>query len=192
MKNYNNQKINQLIFVEYEKPTKTGHLITVVDSYHNTIGRIHRSFNEESKRYEYQAVDHTGKPVAEKSEKLWEMKNHFTSNREVLLKEAHERRLESKAQSQEQTQGKEQKDSQNKKDVSEKSEKAKSVKDKEFEKEDPKPVKGQEKQSEFSSRQSHYDMDLSMEDVTYGADERENELENLRENNADRDSRFER
>lgn len=104
MKNSNNtiaksKKENQLIFVEYEKPTKEGHLITVVDSYHNTIGRIHRSYNEQTKKYEFTAYDHAEKPLYMKSEKVWELKNQFTSNRSELLEQAHQRRIESKENS---------------------------------------------------------------------------------------------
>jgi len=93
------KKENQLIFVEYEKPTKEGHLITVVDSYHNTIGRIHRSYNEQSKKYEFTAYDHAGKPLYLGSEKVWELKNQFTANRGDLLEQAHQRRIESKENS---------------------------------------------------------------------------------------------
>jgi len=101
MKNSNNiqsrsKRENQLIFIEYEKPTKEGHLITVVDSYHNTIGRINRSYNEQSKKYEFTAYDHTGKPLYMRSEKVWELKREFSKNRTKLLEDAHQRRLESK------------------------------------------------------------------------------------------------
>lgn len=92
------QRQNQLRFIEYEKPTGDGHFITVGDSYHNTIGRVHKSYNEELKKYEYVAFDHAGNLMA-KSDKLWEVKNVFTNNREQLLEQAHQRRIESKAQS---------------------------------------------------------------------------------------------
>jgi hypothetical protein len=90
-----NQKQNQLTYLEYEKPTGNGHFITVGDSYHNVIGRIHKSFNEETKKYEYVAFDHAGNLMS-KSDKLWEVKNEFIKNRETLLEQAHQRRIASK------------------------------------------------------------------------------------------------
>lgn len=95
-------KFNQLIFTEYEKATKDGHFITVGDSYHNTIGRIYKNFNEETKKFEYTSLDHAGNPLG-KSEKLWELKKEFTNNRELLLEQAHQRRIESKAQAKQTT-----------------------------------------------------------------------------------------
>ncbi len=87
------KKFNQLVFVEYEKPTKDGHFITILDSYKNTIGKIHKSYNAETKKYEYTAFDHAGTPVGT-SEKLWELKGDFVKNREVLLEQAHQRRID--------------------------------------------------------------------------------------------------
>jgi hypothetical protein len=92
-----NKKFNQLIFVEYEKPTKEGHFITVVDSYRNQLGKIHKSFNEKTRKYEYTSYDHAGNVTAS-GEKIWEIKKEFTDNREKLLEDAHQRRLESKDQ----------------------------------------------------------------------------------------------
>lgn len=89
------QKINQLIFIEYEKAAQNGHFITVGDSYHNTIARIHKTFNEETGKPEFTVFDHEGKEIA-KGEKLWELKKDFTDNREQLLEQAHQRRIESK------------------------------------------------------------------------------------------------
>lgn len=175
MKNSNNnqskgKKDNQLIFVEYEKPTKEGHLITVVDSYHNTLGRIHRSYNGQTKKFDFTAFDHAGKPLYMSSDKVWELKNEFTKNREVLLKEAHERRVEAKAQRMERTE-----------DAS-KSEKQSSSKSNE------KTMESAKQPQESPARLSHYDMDLTGEHAIDEADSREEELENLRENNSERDS----
>jgi hypothetical protein len=89
------QKQNQLRFIEYEKPIADGHFITVGDSYHNTIGRIHKSYNEEIKKYEYIAFDHAGNLLS-KGDKLWEIKNEFIKNREQFLEQAHQRRIEAK------------------------------------------------------------------------------------------------
>src|SRR5262249_49178255 len=89
------QKQNQLRFIEYEKPTGDGHLITISDSYHNVLGRIHRSYNDQTKKYEYVAFDHAGNVMA-KSEKVWEIKNVYVNNREQLLEAAHQRRIEAK------------------------------------------------------------------------------------------------
>lgn len=94
------KKVNQLIFVEYEKAAGDGHLITVVDSYRNVIGRIHKSYNDQTNKYEYAAFDHAGNLMS-KNEKLWELKKEFTGNREHLLEQAHQRRIESKEQSKE-------------------------------------------------------------------------------------------
>lgn len=87
------QKINQLIFIEYEKAAQNGHFITVGDSYHNTIGRIHKTFNQETGKTEFTVFDHEGKEIS-KSEKLWELKKGITDNREQLLEQAHQRRIE--------------------------------------------------------------------------------------------------
>lgn len=94
------RKTNQLIFVEYEKATGDGHMMTVADSYRNVIGRIHRSYNDQTKKYEYAAYDHAGKLMSQ-SEKLWELKKEFTNNREQLLSDAHQRRIASKGKAKE-------------------------------------------------------------------------------------------
>jgi hypothetical protein len=91
---------NNLRFIEYEKPSGDGHFITIADSYHNVIGRVHKSFNEETKKYEYVAFDHAGNLMS-KSDKLWELKNEFVKNREHLLEQAHQRRVASKDKSNE-------------------------------------------------------------------------------------------
>jgi hypothetical protein len=91
---------NQMLFIEYSKPTKDGHFITVGDKYKNTIARIHKSFNEETKKYEYVAFDHAGNLMM-KNEKLWELKNEFVKNGKELLEQAHQRRIASKEKSKE-------------------------------------------------------------------------------------------
>ena len=97
------KKVNQLIFVEYEKAAGDGHLITVVDSYRNVIGRIHKSFNDETKKYEYISYDHAGNLMGQ-NEKLWQLKNEFTNNREQLLEQAHQRRIVSRENAKEKSQ----------------------------------------------------------------------------------------
>lgn len=87
------KKFNQLIFIEYEKAAPNGHFITVGDSYHNTIGRIHKTFNQETGKPEFTVFDHEGKEIA-KGEKLWELKKGLTDKREELLEQAHQRRIE--------------------------------------------------------------------------------------------------
>jgi hypothetical protein len=96
------KKFNQLIFVEYEKAAGDGHLVTVMDSYRNVIGRIHRSYDNETKKYEYAAYDHAGAPMFQ-NDKLWQAKNEFVNNREQLLEQAHQRRIESKGKAKEDT-----------------------------------------------------------------------------------------
>ncbi len=96
----NQRKVNQLIFAEYEKTAGDGHFITVVDSYRNVIGRIHKSYNDEAKKYEYAAFDHKGSLMAQK-DKLWELKKEFINNREPLLEQAHQRRIANKEESKE-------------------------------------------------------------------------------------------
>ena len=91
------KKENQFRFIEYEKPTGDGHFITVTDSYHNVIGRVHKSYNDQTKKYEYAAFDHAGNLMS-KSEKVWEVKNVYINNRVQLLEAAHQRRIESKQQ----------------------------------------------------------------------------------------------
>lgn len=91
---------NQLRFIEYEKPLGDGHFMTVADSYHNVLGRVHKSYNPETKKYEYVAFDHAGNLLS-KSERLWEVKNEFIKNREQLLEQAHQRRIEAKGKSKE-------------------------------------------------------------------------------------------
>lgn len=102
-KNQNSQmpkKENQLRFLEYEKPTKEGHMMTIVDSYRNVLGRVHKTYNEQTKKYEYAAFDHSGKPFA-RGEKIWDVKNAFVKDKAILLENAHQRRIASKEKSNE-------------------------------------------------------------------------------------------
>jgi hypothetical protein len=92
------KKENQLIFIEYEKVKGDGHNITVVDSYHNVIGRGYKLYNDMTKEYEYHAYDHAGDFMF-RTRKPWELKKEFISNRTVLLEEAHQRRIAAKEQS---------------------------------------------------------------------------------------------
>src|SRR6185503_4608923 len=84
------------------KPAKDGHFITVVDSYRNVIGRINKTYNESSKKFDYFSYDHEGKPLSQ-SEKLWQLKNEYIDKKEELLEKAHQRRLESKGQTKQPT-----------------------------------------------------------------------------------------
>jgi hypothetical protein len=92
------KKENQFRFIEYERAKGDGHFLTIADSYHNVIGRVHKTFNDETKKYEYVAFDHAGN-IFSKSDRLWDVKKEFINNREQLLEQAHERRIESKQQS---------------------------------------------------------------------------------------------
>lgn len=112
----NSKKVNQLIFVEYQHPTQDGHIITVTDSYRNTIGKILRSYNQKSKKYEYVALDHSGKQMMEKNEKLWEIKSMYTGFSKELLEEAHQRRIASKEETRSATGEKSQSPDSNKED----------------------------------------------------------------------------
>ena len=93
------KKENQLLFIEYSKPTQEGHFITVGDKYKNIYARIHKVYNQDLGKYEYTAYDRNGKFIS-KSDKLWELKNEFAKNSKELLEEAHQRRIASKEQSQ--------------------------------------------------------------------------------------------
>lgn len=93
--NNKTKKENQIVFIEYEKPNAKGHIITVMDSYRNIIGRIHRSYNQELKKYEFTAYNYAGKELF-KNETLWKLKKEFTDQREKFLEAAHQRRIESK------------------------------------------------------------------------------------------------
>lgn len=87
---------NQLIFVEFEKVAGDGQTGIVLDSYNNTIAYTHRSYNEETQRYENHAYDVNGNLMMTK-DKSWEIKKALMDNRDQLLPEAHQRRIESNA-----------------------------------------------------------------------------------------------
>ena len=151
------QKQNQLVFIEYEKPSDNGHFMTVMDSYRNVIGRINKNYNEQTKKYEYTAFDHAGKSFS-KGEKLWEVKGEFISNRKELLENAHQRRIASKENSKDEAVEKTQKAEKVDKTVERKNE-IKKVRGK----------SGQEKQNEKAGSR------LSQQE------EREQELQDLRD-----------
>jgi hypothetical protein len=92
------KKENQLVFLEYEKPTKNGHFMTIMDSYRNIIGRVYKSFDEDLKHYQYTAFNHEGNPFSS-GINLGFIKNEFIHNREDLLEQAHQRRIASKEKS---------------------------------------------------------------------------------------------
>ncbi len=178
------KKENQLIFVEYQKPTKDGHLITATDSYHNSIGKIHRSYNEASKKYEYVAYDHAGKAISEKNEKLWEVKNLFAKNSKQLLEDAHQRRIESK---------------QNAKMIADEKEKPVQQLKKEDEPkkelENPKQDKTEKEQQavaapkEADERIKEDDDTPDFDDAEDDWEDRETELRSIREDESDREDR---
>lgn len=89
------KKENQFVFVEYEKANEQGHKITIMDLYRNVIGRIHQSYNKELEKYEFTAYDHAGKEMF-KDDQVWKIKKEFSNQREKLLEDAHQRRIESK------------------------------------------------------------------------------------------------
>ena len=86
------KKVNQLFFIESEKPSPEGHFINIKDSYNNDIGDIFKLYNEQTKKYDLIAYDHAGNLMSQ-NEKLWELKKEFINNREQLLEQAHQRRI---------------------------------------------------------------------------------------------------
>lgn len=89
----------QLIFIEYTEVDKGQHYMTVVDSYRNIIGRGYKTFDVETGKFEHIVLDHEGKLMFEKSYQAeWKMKHALVENKEQLLKDAHQRRLDSKEQ----------------------------------------------------------------------------------------------
>ena len=166
------KKENQLRFIEYEKPAGDGHFVTIADSYHNVIGRVHKSFNDETKKYEYVAFDHAGNPFA-KSDKLWQVKNEFVKNRETLLEQAHQRRIESKEKSQQVQPSK----SDDRKKETEKLRHDKSGVGKQTD-------KSQEKAGEQTDRRTD-DANNQSDEAQAQQEEREQELEDLRDDKDD-------
>ena len=90
---------NQLVYVEYENPTDTGHKITVMDSYRNVLGRVNEKFNEQTNKFEYSFNDHQGNPMFQ-NEKLDGLKEDISKNKGVMMEQAHQRRIQKKLQKQ--------------------------------------------------------------------------------------------
>lgn len=172
----NSKKVNQIIFVEYQHPTQEGHIITVTDSYRNTIGKILRSYNQESKKYEYVALDHSGKQMMEKNEKLWEIKSMYTGFSKELLEEAHQRRIASKDESRS-TSGEKSQSPDSKMEEQREINSNKSKSDK----------SPNEKPTEYKGRDREEKNEVTWEETEQAI--RENELEQLREREEGREDR---
>ena len=86
------KKVNQLFFIESEKPSPEGHFINIKDSYGNEIGNIFKLYSDPINKYEYIAFDHEGNLMS-KNEKLWSLKKEFTDNSELLREQARQRRI---------------------------------------------------------------------------------------------------
>ena len=176
------KKVNQLIFTEYEKPAGDGHFITVNDSYHNVIGRINKTYNQETKKYEYQSFDHTGKPFGQ-SEKIWELKNDFINNREELLEQAHQRRIESKDNAARSPEKKKQTEKViERKKETDKIRQSKNVSEKKIDKQAKNSVEKTNDLSDKHTGAKQYDAsEVDTNDASL-ADSREEELDDLRDN----------
>ncbi|CAN5355149.1 hypothetical protein BH11BAC1_BH11BAC1_23060 [soil metagenome] len=192
MKNQNNtpskgKKENQIVFIEYEKPTQDGHFITAVDSYHNVLGRIQRSYNPQSRKFDHTAFDHDGKPLFITSEKVWELKNQFIKNREQLLESAHQRRIDLKNQ----TKGQESPTKESESKILKGREKPSTENINGKEKNGiNKPIAENDRTEKFelpAVSQSHYDREYEIEDAMYDSDAREEDLQSFRDSMSDRD-----
>jgi hypothetical protein len=87
------KRINQVLFLEYETPTDTGHKLTVLDSYRNILGRIFEKYDEEAIEFECTFIDADGNEWF-KTKNLPELKDMIIKNKKVMLERAYERRLE--------------------------------------------------------------------------------------------------
>ncbi|MCI0618221.1 hypothetical protein L0244_35030, partial [bacterium] len=186
---FKKQKENQLRFIEYEKPTGDGHLITISDSYHNVLGRIHRTYNDQTKKYEYVAFDHAGNVMAQ-SEKVWEVKNVYVNNRAQLLEAAHQRRIESKQQARtvapEKTQAKQPAKTQERKTEMENLRQGKTGRSMQSEKSVAETVTKTDDRTESKADSRANDGDNSYTDDSQSwQEEREQELEDLRDSQDD-------
>lgn len=157
---YRKTKVNQLIFVEYEKPKDNGHKYTVVDSYKNLIGRVYEKYDEPSGKMEYIVCDYENNLLF-RADNMERVKEEFFARKEFLLEQAYQRRLEKiKAMREQRLQ---QEKAQTKSVIR-----------------DPKPQPNQEKQQEKSPDQKN-PMSATEREKTYPAWKREQELKDLRE-----------
>lgn len=85
-------RVNQVVCIHYENPRSDGHIITVMDSYRNFLGRIHEKFDEQSQKFEYTFCDKEGKPVF-RNERLEDLKREFSKHKEKYFEIAHQDRL---------------------------------------------------------------------------------------------------
>jgi len=100
---------NQIILIEYEKQAKDGHIVTIVDSYRNILGRVYRLFDKEANKIQYKVVDHLGNPMFDKPFMYQsEIKIALINKKDILLRAAHQRRKEAKKEQSQQKPIKEQ------------------------------------------------------------------------------------
>ncbi|PCI19303.1 hypothetical protein COB64_04000 [Candidatus Wolfebacteria bacterium] len=73
----------------------------MVDSYRNILGRAYKSYNPDTKNFEIKIEDHNGKPMfSEPFANDWSMEKAVLQNKDQLMKDAHQRRLEAKGKDQ--------------------------------------------------------------------------------------------
>ena len=87
---------NQVLFVEMSEVDKENPVaMQFIDMYRNRLGTVLRSYDKESKRFLYTALDHKGKPMFDKPfSNRGFLKQAVLKQKEQLLKDAHQRRLE--------------------------------------------------------------------------------------------------
>lgn len=87
------QKKNQLIWIERSEPEQGQPIMTVADEYKNIIAQVRRTYDKETKRFGYAVHDHEGKVMFTENNR-GRIKQQLLQDKDRLLKEAHERRLE--------------------------------------------------------------------------------------------------
>lgn len=86
-------KENQLIWIVYEKPNGQGHIETATDAFRNILGRVIERYDEEQRQFEYSFIGADG-TVLYKSDNLEKLKQQISKDKEMLFKQAYEKRLE--------------------------------------------------------------------------------------------------
>lgn len=89
------KKTNQLVYIQYENPKQDGHIITVMDSYRNILGRIHETLDVKENKPEFTFIDYDGNQLF-RAEKLDQLKEEISQNKKILFEKAHQRRLAKK------------------------------------------------------------------------------------------------
>lgn len=85
------QKKSQTVFIEYSKCEEGQHFMTVVENQNHKriiIGRVFYEKNEKTKEMEYVAKDFSGKRIFEASKNLPSIKMEFVAYGEILAKQA--------------------------------------------------------------------------------------------------------